>query len=527
MDRIQLRRDTSARWAEINPILLEGEVGYEIDTKFSKIGDGATRWNDLEYLKAENIVQETGDDKNVVMSQKAVTEKIKNAAINNNLVLLYEHGYINSYDGVIVKDNKSKFVLIPVNSGDIFYYYCDINGLDLNCFFDVHMNMISGSRFIITLGEQKIIVPNKAKYLGITVEYDDGNNKRGNIASQLLYKENDYINKLVIETKQEIDTLKPINIEFTRGGYYTAGTGVFQSYAGSAYTKEYYIISNISKYIYTGRPLYEVAACVFYDKNKNFISTFPENPNLINSLNNYVIQNIPDNAVYIRFSAYSDIHNDYNVLRLPNIVNNKPFLGKKWACLGDSLTEKNIRATKNYHDYVSEDTGISVINLGKSGTGYKRDYNGALPFYQRITDIPTDIDVVTIFGSGNDLGFEIGNPSDNTNDTICGCINLTIKNLLQHIPTCKIGIITPTPWWTYTPNINNNKMMQMCDAIIAVANRWSIPVLDLYRQSNLHPDIEACRNITYSKDDGGGVHPDENGHKIIANRFKEFISAII
>ena len=67
----------------------------------------------------------------------------------------------------------------------------------------------------------------------------------------------------------------------------------------------------------------------------------------------------------------------------------------------------------------------------------------------------------------------------------------------------------------------------MCDAIIQVAKRWSIPVLDLYRCSNLHPNIEACRNATYSRDGGGGVHPDEVGHKIIANRFTEFIKSII
>ena len=76
MDRIQLRRDSSARWAEINPILLEGEVGYEIDTKLRKIGDGASRWNDLEYLKAEGISQETGNSQNITMSQDAITREL-------------------------------------------------------------------------------------------------------------------------------------------------------------------------------------------------------------------------------------------------------------------------------------------------------------------------------------------------------------------------------------------------------------------------------------------------------------------
>ena len=76
MDRIQLRRDSSARWAEINPILLEGEVGYEIDTRLRKIGDGVNRWNELEYLKAENILQETGDSESGTMSQKAITREL-------------------------------------------------------------------------------------------------------------------------------------------------------------------------------------------------------------------------------------------------------------------------------------------------------------------------------------------------------------------------------------------------------------------------------------------------------------------
>jgi hypothetical protein len=60
MERIQLRRDLAAKWAEINPILMEGEVGFEIDTKLRKIGDGVTAWNNLDYLAADNVVQGFG-----------------------------------------------------------------------------------------------------------------------------------------------------------------------------------------------------------------------------------------------------------------------------------------------------------------------------------------------------------------------------------------------------------------------------------------------------------------------------------
>lgn len=75
MERIQLRRDTSTRWREVNPILMEGEVGFETDTRLRKIGDGVNRWNDLEYLKAEGIVQEIGNSEDVSISQKTLSNE--------------------------------------------------------------------------------------------------------------------------------------------------------------------------------------------------------------------------------------------------------------------------------------------------------------------------------------------------------------------------------------------------------------------------------------------------------------------
>lgn len=48
--RIQFRRDTSSNWLANNPILLQGEFGYELDTGFAKIGDGSTNWSSLDYF---------------------------------------------------------------------------------------------------------------------------------------------------------------------------------------------------------------------------------------------------------------------------------------------------------------------------------------------------------------------------------------------------------------------------------------------------------------------------------------------
>ena len=42
-----LRRGTSSRWEEVNPILEQGEPGFAYDTNELKIGDGKTPWREL------------------------------------------------------------------------------------------------------------------------------------------------------------------------------------------------------------------------------------------------------------------------------------------------------------------------------------------------------------------------------------------------------------------------------------------------------------------------------------------------
>lgn len=61
-DRIKLRRDTAANWTATNPVLAQGEPGFETDTDFLKVGDGVTAWNDLSYVAGVGaFVSKTGD----------------------------------------------------------------------------------------------------------------------------------------------------------------------------------------------------------------------------------------------------------------------------------------------------------------------------------------------------------------------------------------------------------------------------------------------------------------------------------
>lgn len=220
------------------------------------------------------------------------------------------------------------------------------------------------------------------------------------------------------------------------------------------------------------------------------------------------------------------------IAELQDIIDNlsHKWKGKKWACVGDSLTALNIGTTKHYYNYVADSTGIEPYIMGVGGSGYKRTEENNTAFYQRVENIPTDVDVITIFGSGNDIGLTQGNITDTTTDTICGCINQTLDRIytrfmgVSKIPI--IGIVSPTPWVGNMP-FDDGSMKPYVEALKQICNNRSIPYLDLYYCSLLNPDDATFRSLAYSKDNGGGVHPDENGHKIIAPRFKAFLETLL
>lgn len=305
--------------------------------------------------------------------------------------------------------------------------------------------------------------------------------------------------------------------------------GAIVSTSASYWVSELKQISPNTFYQIKGQSHYGYGLYAFYDENQNFITG--EWSNMVESyttINKRVLS--PANAKYVR-TAYIDPTTSIKSSMLTQIVLTEhiladsflPYVGKKWAAMGDSLTEVNSRTTLHYHDYVAQVTGITVVNLGISGTGYAKSN----PFYDRINTIPADTDVLTVFGSFNDLssGLPLGEISDTGTTTICGCINQFLTNLWATYPTINIGIVTPTPWNSATPW--GSSAVNYCQAIVDICKKYSIPCLDLFHCSNLRPWDETFRQLAYSHDDGNGVHPDELGHKLIAPRFEEFIKSLL
>ena len=64
----QLKRGTSERWAEVNPVLAAGEPEFELDTLKLKIGNGIEHYNDLPYIN-EGEYQFSPDGSSLMVDQ--------------------------------------------------------------------------------------------------------------------------------------------------------------------------------------------------------------------------------------------------------------------------------------------------------------------------------------------------------------------------------------------------------------------------------------------------------------------------
>lgn len=79
--RICLRNDLAAKWIEINPTLLAGEIGIERDTGLFKIGNGTTAFADLPYANASS--GSGGNPVLVSTDGKSITNTSGVIALNN------------------------------------------------------------------------------------------------------------------------------------------------------------------------------------------------------------------------------------------------------------------------------------------------------------------------------------------------------------------------------------------------------------------------------------------------------------
>lgn len=207
--------------------------------------------------------------------------------------------------------------------------------------------------------------------------------------------------------------------------------------------------------------------------------------------------------------------------------------GKIWNVIGDSITEHNAKTTKNYHDYIKDQIGCTVNNYGISGTGWftPSTTGGTNAIYQRLdSNIASNADLITVFAGTNDWAsvgktFVLGALGDATPATsFYGAVDNVLSRLITQYPTKTIAVFTPIQRQTLwnADNAQGVKLQQVADAIIQVAGKYSIPVLDLFRFGNMYANNSAFRSAAMPD----GIHPNDTGHQILANKILAFLNTL-
>ena len=399
-------------------------------------------------------------------------------------------------------NNYRRSDYIPLNGADALY----INNTSIandNVWYDADKNPISA--FSIPLGEPAVLYPpSNAEYAIIS-----------NWATAFYSAVYVDVKNTKADTLSKLRSLKSLNYDIVDGEYYREGT-LYTSTEYQHYRHTSYIdVSDFDKVVVTAEGEYTNDMYLFFDEEKTFLSsvrtdttiTLQEVP--IPSNAKYIIVCSNDKSVEPFVGAYLPIVND--------VLVEKTSL-KSWLLIGDSLTdETNDTATKRYFEWLKEPS-CTTTNIAVSGSGYLRNNGGTTNnFVSKVDGLTGNegYDIISVFGGINDSGnfdeYPLGNFGDTTPTTYYGAIYYVFNALITKFPTAFIFAITPTvPDYRHGAN---NGCDQLADAIKEVCRWLKVPVADVNATCGLRPWIVGNQSKYYYD----GVHPNAEGHKLIAN----------
>lgn len=217
---------------------------------------------------------------------------------------------------------------------------------------------------------------------------------------------------------------------------------------------------------------------------------------------------------------------------------------KKINFLGDSITEGVGTSCQEciYLNVLKKNAGLAEArNYGISGTRYaiqkgtegrpKDDYVDVNSFSERFDRMDDDADIVVVFGGTNDYGHGdalLGKFSDRTPETFYGACHYLYSGLVRKYLGKAIVIMTPLHRCNELSDRGETKetsvgtLKQYVDIIREVAEYYSLPVLDLYANSGLQPEVEEIKNA-YIPD---GLHPNDSGHQVLAHKLEVYLKSL-
>lgn len=212
--------------------------------------------------------------------------------------------------------------------------------------------------------------------------------------------------------------------------------------------------------------------------------------------------------------------------------------GTKINFLGDSITEG---AGTSSHDkmftmLIEREYGAICQNYGIGGTRIARQKTATVEkwdrdFISRVPEMDNDADIVVVFGGTNDFGHgdaPLGTMSDRTPYTFYGALHCLYTALTEKYPDVPVVILTPLHRLNEDSPKGDNKpepvgtLKEYVNIIREVAEYYSFPVLDLYKESGLQPKVPVIQQ-KYIPD---GLHPNDDGNAILAHKIARFLETL-
>ena len=201
------------------------------------------------------------------------------------------------------------------------------------------------------------------------------------------------------------------------------------------------------------------------------------------------------------------------------------FAGLKANFLGDSITF-GYNSTYVYHEEVKKRLSLAEVrNYGVSGTTMAVGAVSSLgeSFVGRYLNMDNDADIVFVLGGTNDYNSSVplGTIDSTDNTEFYGALHILCKGLRVKYKGKIIIFATPPKRYTWD-EVSKPKIAPLqsyCTAIKEVCSKFGIPVVDLNSISNIYADADI--SSPYLSD---GLHPNEEGHKIMGRIISKFIN---
>ena len=216
--------------------------------------------------------------------------------------------------------------------------------------------------------------------------------------------------------------------------------------------------------------------------------------------------------------------------------------GKVINFLGDSITyghgleESEHRFShilkKKYNLKTANNYGISGTRIAKKIYPNPNCHEDIKDFCSRFLEMDKRADIIIVFGGVNDYQHgdaPMGKFSDCTPETFCGALHFLYSNLKEKYAEADIVIVTPLHMTgDYKkggryPEIKEPLILEdYVEAIKKAAKYYEFQILDLFSYDELNPNDNEVK-FKYMPD---GIHPNAEGHKIIADLLQDFLENI-